>query len=274
MRYPQSSNISTLAYNEQYPHPFNNFIFKVELATPALSSSFPGTQPGTAKAPSAGVSTLVIKLSNLAAEGMNNTNRVENDVAVQHLVRQSMAQAGLAPLVPVIYAWAPATTTNAADEKGFGWTMLELRSGVDLDTEFSSLELEDKEQVLDQIAAILGAIQAARLPESVIKFGGLTFDSSGQIVSGEAPFLKGDPVGSYAEWRVSKLRKTLEIAAQSPVIQGWKSNGVDTRIEKFLTGGGPEKVLTGVDLYRKSLIHGDFSTYTPLYNSQPLTNLS
>jgi hypothetical protein len=242
----------------------------VELATPASSSSFPGTQPGTTKAPSDGVSVLVIKLSNLAAHGMNNANRVENDVAVQHLVRQSMAQAGLAPLVPAIYAWAPATTTDAADEKCFGWTMSELRSGVDLDSEFSSLELEDKEQVLEQIAAVLAAIQAARLPEGVTKFGALTFDSSGRIVNGEAPFLKGEPMGSYAEWRVAMLRPQLQEAARSPVIQGWKSNGVDARIEKFVTGGGPEKVLTGVDLHRKGLIHGDFSTYVPLRSSQAI----
>jgi len=246
----------------------------VELATPASSSSFPGTQPGTTKAPSDGISALVIKLSNPAAEGINNANRVQNDVATQHLVRQSMAQAGLAPLVPVIYAWAPATATDAADENGFGWTMSELRSGVDLDSEFSSLEPEDKEHILEQIAAILGAIQAAKLPESVTKFGALTFDSSGRIVSGEAPLLKGVTAGSYVEWKVAKLRAQLEEAAQSPVIQGWKGNGVDIRIEKFLTGGGPEKVLTGVDPHQKNLIHGDFSTYAPLCSSQQSANLS
>jgi hypothetical protein len=54
---------------------------------------------------------------------MNDANRVENDVAAQHLVRQSMAQAGLAPLVPAIYAWASAANTDTADEKCFGWVM-------------------------------------------------------------------------------------------------------------------------------------------------------
>ncbi|EQL01119.1 hypothetical protein G6O67_000494 [Ophiocordyceps sinensis] len=262
----QSSNISTLAFSEEYQYPFNNYLFKVELALPASPSSFPGTQPGTTEAPSDGVSALVIKLSNLAVEGLNNANRVENDVAVQHLVRQSMVQAGLGPLVPAIYAWAPAKTTDATDETGFGWIMSELKSGVDLDSEFSSLGLEDKDKVLDQIAAVLRAIQTARLPESVTKFGGLTFDSSGRIVSGEAPLQKGEPVGSYAEWKVRKLRTQLKKAAESPVILGWKSSGLDTRIEKFLTGGGPEKALTGVDLHRKSLIHADFTTNNMLFD--------
>ena len=148
--------------------------------------------------------------------------------------------------------------------------MSELRRGVDPDSEFSSLELEDKELVQEQIAAVLAAIQASRLPEGVTKFGGLTFDSSARIVSGEAPLLKGEPVGSYAEWRVAKLHAQLQVAAQNPVIQGWKSNGMDARIEKFVTGGGPEKVFTGVDLHRKGLIHGDFSTYAPLHSSHAI----
>lgn len=80
---------------------------------------------------------------------------------------------------------------------------------MDLDSEFSPLELEDKEQVLEQIAAVLAAIQAVRLPEGVTKFGALTFDLSGRIVSGEAPFLKGEPVGSYVELRVADLHALL-----------------------------------------------------------------
>ncbi|KAK8923387.1 hypothetical protein H634G_07522 [Metarhizium anisopliae BRIP 53293] len=60
-------NISTLAYSEEYLCPFNNYLFKVELATPALSSSFSGTQLGTTQAPSNGISVIVIKFCNPAA---------------------------------------------------------------------------------------------------------------------------------------------------------------------------------------------------------------
>lgn len=261
----QASQISTLAYDERYQYPFNNYLFKVELATPALASSFPGTQPGTCKAPSDGVSALVVKLSNPAAHDVNNANRVANDVAAQHLVRQSMAKAGLDPLVADVYAWAPGTTTDAVDEEGFGWIMSELRSGVDLDSGFSSLTPENKKHVLEQVAAILGAIQAASLPQGVTTFGGgLRFDSDGHIVSGDSPSMQDVmPTGSYAEWRAGKLRSQLERAAASPVIQGWRRNGVATRIEEFLASGGLEKSLTGVDVRRKCLIHGDLSACAP-----------
>lgn len=207
------------------------------------------------------MSLLIIKLSNPAAHDVNNANRVANDVAAQYLVRKSMAKAGLAPLVPNVYAWAPTATAEVVDEEQFGWIMSELRGGVDLDSEFSSLSLGDKKDVLKQMAVIFGAIQAASLPEGVTKFGGgLQFDSNGHIVGGEPPSAQDvKPAGSYAEWRASKLRSRIERAAESPIIGGWKSNGVATRIEAFLASGGPEKVLTGVDVHRKCLIHGDLS---------------
>lgn len=223
-------------------------------------------QPGTCKAPPGGVSVLVVKLSNPAAHDVNNANRVANDVAAQHLVRQSMAEAGLAPLIPDVYAWAPAASTDVVDEEGFGWIMSEFRNGVDLDSEFTSLAPENKKQVLEQMAAILGTIQAASLPEGVTTFGGgLKFDSDGHIVSGESPSMQDvKPAGSYAEWRAGKLRSQLERAAESPVIRGWEDKGVSTRIEKFLTSGGPDKLLDGVDVHRKCLIHGDLSACEPL----------
>ncbi|KAK2042426.1 hypothetical protein LZ31DRAFT_585896 [Colletotrichum somersetense] len=264
----QASDISSLAYDEEYQYPFNNFLFKVELATPAFASSFPGTQPGTCRAPSEGVSTLVVKLSNLAAHDVNNANRIANDVASQHLVRESMAKGGLDPLVPYVYAWAPATTTDEADEKGFGWIMSEFRSGVDLGPEFASLDVESQTYVLHQMAAFLGAMQVADLPDGVTKFGGgLKFDSNGYIVDGEPPSMQDvKPASSYLEWRVGKLRSRLERAAESPIIRGWKSNGVATRIEKFFASGGPQKVLNTVDVHRKCLIHADLTIYNMLFD--------
>lgn len=168
---------------------------------------------------------------------------------MQHLVRQSMAHAGLPQLVPAIYAWMPTTITNAVNEKSFGWIISELRIGVDLDSEFSSLKMQDKEQIREQMANVLKAIETAELPEGATKFGGVTFDSEGRIVSGQAPLRAGEPVKSYAEWRVSKLRGQLQEAAQSPVIQGWKYNGVDARIEKFLAANGPGEILSDVNLH-------------------------
>ncbi|KAG8156813.1 hypothetical protein KVR01_013418 [Diaporthe batatas] len=266
----EPSNISTLAYDEDYEYPFNNFLFKVELAAPAFASSFPGTQPGTCKAPPEGLSTLAIKLSNPAAHDVNNANRVENDVAAQHLVRQSLAKVGLATLVPDVYAWAPATAIDEVDERGFGWIMSEFRNGIDLGPDFASLDVESQKHVLERMAAILGALQAVDFPNGVTKFGGgLKFDSGGRVVSGESPtFQDARPTDSYAEWRVAKLLSRLKRAAESPVIRGWQSNGVAHRIESFLASGGPETMLSTVDVHRKCIIHGDLTIYNMLFDRE------
>lgn len=208
---------------------------------------------------------LVVKLSNPAAHDVDNANRVANDVAAQHVARGALARAGLAPVVLDVYAWAPpaAAATGEWEEEGFGWIISEFRGGVDLDSVIASLATGDKTRVLGQMAAILGAIQSAGLPEGVTKFGGgLNLDSDGQIVSGQSPSVQDvKPAGSYAEWRVGKLRSQFRRAAESTVLQGWASNGIADRIEAFLTGSGPEKVLAGVDVHRKCLIHGDLSVF-------------
>lgn len=212
------------------------------------------------------MSALVVKVSNPAAHDVDNSNRVANDIAAQHIARQALARAGMDPLVPDVFAWAPATAaaaTGTGGEDGFGWIMSEFRGGVDLDSVFPSLAPGDKESVLGQVAAVLGAIQSAGLPEGVTKFGGgLDFDCDGRIVSGAPPCVQDvKPAGSYAEWRTGKLHSQLRRAAESPVIRGWTGNGVSERIEAFLAGGDPDKVLAGVDVHRKCLIHGDLSPF-------------
>lgn len=240
----------------------------MELAKPALALTFPGTQPGTCKAPSEGVSVLVVKLSNPAASDANNANRVENDVAAQKLVRECLADPDyyiMEQVVPDVYAWAPATTTDPANEGGFGWIMSEFRGGVNLEEMFSEFPHDHLLRALEQVKNVYKAILLADLPAGVTKFGGgLKFDSKGQVVDGEAPIKHPmKPAGSYLEWRVGYLRAKIEAAAESPVIRGWERNGVLARLEAFLTGGGPEKVLADVDVDRHSLIHCDLSASRP-----------
>lgn len=51
----------------------------------------------------------------------------------------------------------------------------------------------------------------------------------------------------------------FDAAGKSPVIRSWKKDGVDARIEQFLSSNGPEKTLSDVDLAQKRLVHADFS---------------
>lgn len=156
-----------------------------------------------------------------------------------------------------IYAWA---SVAAAEKVGYGWIISEFRDGVDLDTQLSSLETDERQAVLEQMAAILAGIQRAELPQGANMFAGLTFGEDGAIVSGQAPQHMGDGklVETYAGRRLSMLRVSLVAASESTVVGGWKLNGLRDRIERFLEEGGPAKLLDGIDLHQKGLIHGDF----------------
>ncbi|KAH8893473.1 hypothetical protein GQ53DRAFT_822154 [Thozetella sp. PMI_491] len=267
----EATAITPIAYIEHCPFRFNNFIYKVELASPALPMNFPSTLPGVCSPPPEGVSALIVRLSNPLAEGLNNTHRSQNEVASQAVARAALAKAGLPSLVPAVYAWSPPKygADNAAPaEDGFGWTLAELKPGADLDGEFPSLTLDEKRDAVSQIAAILGALQQVELPPSADKFGALTFDDDTQeMVSGQMPLVKGGPWPSYAEVWVGKIKTQLADADRSPVLKGWKEGGVRERVEKFLAEGGVDKALVGVDVGLRGLVHGDFTTNNILFDS-------
>ncbi|KYK56499.1 hypothetical protein DCS_03499 [Drechmeria coniospora] len=263
----KSTQVTPLAYAERCPFPYNNFSFKVDLACPATCASFPGRQPGTSVLPPEGVSTLVVRLSNPLAEGLNNINRVQNEVASLHLARQSFEASGLPPVVPAVYAWAGPTFPDVAGEEGFGWLVGEFKPGADLDTQFPALSMGEKEAVLWQIAEIVSALQRVALPQSVTEFGALTFDENGQLVSGQMPLLKGGPWSSYDQVWTKKLLSQLEDADKSSLLQGWNGRDVRKQINDFLTAGGVTRVLHEVDTTQRVLIHGDLTMNNMLFDN-------
>jgi hypothetical protein len=50
----------------------------------------------------------------------------------------------------------------------------------------------------------------------------------------------------------------LTQAENSPVVLGWRDNGVRERVDNFISNG-IESLLQGVDTSKLVLIHGDFS---------------
>lgn len=205
---------------------------------------------------------LVVRLSNPRAEGLNNANRVENEVASQYLVRQSLQKDSRPLVVPAVYAWGPSRFAEQPDETGFGWSILEFKQGSELDTLFPTFSQEEKRSVIEQIVDSFSSIQRTRLPDSVTQFGALTFDESGQIVIGEMPLLIGGPWDTYSSLWTAKLKGQLLDADKSPLLLGWRNDGIGERLESFLTNGGVSQVLGSEDIAERVLIHGDLSTCT------------
>lgn len=248
-----------LAYFETCPFPFNNFLYKVELESPA-TSAFDGAQHGTAAAPGSGVSTVVIRLSNLKADGLNNANRVQNEVAWSMLARQALEKAGLGSLVPDIYAWGAPKSLDASDEGNFGWIVSAFRAGVGLDEQFPGLPASEQSDVLETIASIASALQKAPIPSSVNGFGGLAFDDSGNLTAAQMALLPDGPWTTYTDVWATKLQAKLAEADEKPALDGWKEQDVSSRVKAFVSSGGLQKALEKVDVSRRNLIHGDLST--------------
>jgi hypothetical protein len=256
--------VETLAYDVRCPFHFNNFIYKANLSSPATreSTKLLGEQPGTSPLPELGTSVVVVRLSNPHAEGLNNANRVENEVASQYLVRKSLEKDNRPLVVPAVYAWGPCRFEEQPDETGFGWSILEFKHGCELDAVFPTLSPQERRSVIEQIAESFLSIQKTQLPESVTQFGALTFDGRGQIVIGQMPLLVGGPWDTYSSLWDAKLKSQLLDSDKSPLLRGWEDDGIRERLDSFLAKGGVSQVLGREDIVEKVLIHGDLSTYS------------
>lgn len=251
--------MSTIAYDENVPFHFNNFIYRVDLTNPVTPDSFIRRLPGTTPPPASGTSTVAFRFSNPQAGGMNNANRVENIVASQFLARSALLSAGLGPIVPGVYAWGSYRPSGPPREADFGWILDEFKPGEDLDGHFPSLTSGEKRAVIGQMADILAALQKISIPEAVDKFGSMTFDSEGNIVSGQMPLVKGGPWDNYADFWMDRLLSQLKAADESPVVKGWSAGGLRRRIDTFIERGGVAKLLKAADVSQRIFVHGDFS---------------
>ncbi|KXH68973.1 phosphotransferase enzyme family protein [Colletotrichum salicis] len=264
-------------YDETAPFAYNNYIYKITLSAPLTPSSFPHgrRRSYTQLPPAEGTSTVVMLIANPKAEGVVQETRVENEVAAIHLARQGLAsyKPEIAGLVPALYDWRPYrpsknTETGAGVEVDYGWSLMEFKDGVPLDTVFRDLDDGEKGDVLGQIADVVTGIQRVCLPESVKSHGGLSIDERGRIVGGKMTTLKGGPWGRYSDFWKARLVLRLEDADASPALEGWRPNGARERVDRFLDDG-LERYLdgSGVDVGKLALIHGDLTTNNTLYDA-------
>jgi hypothetical protein len=79
--------------------------------------------------------------------------------------------------------------------------------------------------VFAQMAALLRALQAYRLPASITGFGGATFDNAGGVLSAPMPTVGAGPWGSYEAHFRGRLEVALGKADANPYIKGWRAGG-------------------------------------------------
>lgn len=210
-------------------------------------------------------------MGNLKVSDLNHTNRLENEVACSALAREAIKAAGLGSLVPEIYAWSPPKSFDALDEENFGWSICELKTGTDLDTEFPSLSPDGKKNVIQQLADIYAALQKAVIPATVDKFGGVTFDKEGKMVSGQIAMRKGGPWATLSGLWTEKLQGIFACAKETSFLKtsGNGDEKLHTRVKEFLDNGGVTNSLAGVDTTQRCLVHSDFSKPVRPYPKRP-----
>ncbi|KAF1348905.1 hypothetical protein BDV97DRAFT_267631, partial [Delphinella strobiligena] len=251
-----------IEYYEHCPFPFNNFIYRVDVA-PLSESPLPSNRslkPGTGELP-LDTSTVVVRLTNSAADGMNNHNRVENEVATMGLLRDALDPVEK-HLVPHVYDWH---TTGTG---GQGWTVQEFMPGSSPDQVFADLSLHDKTVLISQIALVVKALQNIKLPGSVSGYGGLSFDDQGAIISSQMTLLSGGPFPAFETLMSHVLRAALNDADKSPILQGWRHIDLRSRIEAFIATGIP-KVLQN-NAKEMVLVQGDLTLNNLLFDKESL----
>jgi hypothetical protein len=194
-----------------------------------------------------------VRLANPDAEGMHRETRVENEVAIISLATAALKD--FEPhVVPSVYAWG-----SAAAESSYGWTVQELMPGAPVYEAFPSMDLQQKKQILAQMAKLLKALQDYQLPETITAFGGVTFDENGRIVSAAMPNVGEGPWPSYEAFFRRRIEVAFRNADANPHVQGWRGNGIRDRLDAFLERGLSAQFEALKTKQDKSIIHADFS---------------
>ncbi|TAQ88973.1 hypothetical protein B7494_g2714 [Chlorociboria aeruginascens] len=260
----ENADIIPIQYDPESPFKYNNFVYRIYLPSPITSDhnvEERPRQPGCVSIPD-GTEELIMRLANPDAEGMNAKNRIENEVAIITLA--SAALSAFEPhVVPSVYGWG-----SAAGESSQGWILQELMPGTPVDEAFSTMNLQQKKQILAQMAELLNTLQAYQLPKSITGFGGVTFDDAGNILSAAMTSVGAGPWPSYEASFKGQLEVALKNADGNPYIQGWRANGVRERLDAFVERGIPAQFKFLTSKQDKVIVHADFTTNNLLFDAR------
>ncbi|KAM7211265.1 hypothetical protein V8F06_013362 [Rhypophila decipiens] len=252
-----------IQYEADFPFKYNNFVYRISF--PLDISTRPRNaglkQEGCVPIP-AGATEFIMRLSNADAEGMYQETRVQNEVAI--LTLASAALQHIEPhIVPRVFGWGPAAPGR------LGWILQDLMPGVPLDDIFDPAgSLEQKKDILGQMARILKGLQDYQLPKSIKGWGGLTFDDSGAIISALMPSVGAGPWKSLEDSYRGRLKVALRRVEDNPYLRGWRFNGIRERVEDFIERGLPKQFADLPSSQDRAIVHADFTSDNLLFDPE------
>jgi hypothetical protein len=191
-----------------------------------------------------------MRLSN-AASGLLKHNHVENEVGMMLLFRQALTNHDLRYLIPHVYAWG-------STEGDQGWILQEFEQGSQLDTVFETASDQLKQSVLIQMADIVYAMQTFKVPRTVSDFGGVSFSSAGEIISGPMTTLFDGPFHAHTQLYQAFSKQQLTSSDKSPILRGWQDDGIRARLDQFCDESLPGLTAAFEDP-AKTIVHSDLS---------------
>lgn len=256
----QLGKITPVAYEENFPFPYNNFVYAVKINPEASNPRNQAQrQPGTQAIPP-GLDNFIIRLPN-PISGYNDQIRVENEVAALSIARDALH--GKFPgFIPRVFGWGSA-------KYGQGWILQEYMAGRPLLDDFGQMNDVDKACILNQMAEVLSSFQKIELPATIRDYGGLGFGPSGEIVSAPMSIMDAGPFSTYEELVNATIQSKLTEADTDPQVEGWRANGVRARLDKFISQG-LHAAMQSMANFPKALVHADFSMYRC---RQPITTV-
>lgn len=245
----QPGKITPIAYEENFPFPYNNFVYAVNVNLEASGAQYRAQrQPGTHAIPR-GLDKFIIRLPN-PISGYNDKTRVENEVASLSIACDALL-AKFAGFVPRVFGWGSA-------RDGQGWILQEYMAGSPLLDDFCQMSDVDRACILRQMADVLGSFQLIELPATIRDYEGLGFGSLGEYVSAPMSIMDAGPFPTYEELVKATIQSKLTKADTDPQVDGWRANGVRVRLEKFLARG-LHVAMESMGSFPKALVHADFS---------------
>ncbi|KAJ7118812.1 kinase-like domain-containing protein [Mycena epipterygia] len=236
---------------------FNNYLYTVNGWESSTKPPDKQLQPGTVPFAAGLTGTprdLVVRL--LKTELGALPERVQNEVAALALVRQPLQRV---VRVPDVYAW------SEGRGKDQPFIIMELLPGIPLDTIWPQLDLPSRLPIVSQIADILWTLRSIHIPvphsPSNHAFGGLTFSTSGTIVTTVHPNAIGGPFTSAEGQWLSMLSNQIQAADENKCLQGWKGPekpDLRRRLQSFIQGEGLRAILCHVAT-EPVFVHGDFN---------------
>ena len=250
--------MTPVAYEPDCPFSYNNFVYQVELPSGVQLRLSPKLNKSSGKLGFEPIprdtSTFILRLTNAGTMGMCPDHRVENEVAAMHIFSTSLRSLAMREVVPSVYAWE---TARGSDSDTQGWMLQEFMPGVELSSVVKELSPAKLTSIRKQIASIFNALQRAGLPSTVTGSGGLSIDSSGEVITSAATFEGAGPWDSYEAYFRENLSHALASSDKKPHINGWHDNKLRGRLDAFLEKGlaGVFDTLTSCE--KKVLTHGD-----------------